>query len=247
MAERAQTPASVKHCVAALAKKYGTSKAFAICIAQMQKAGMLKPGTIKSTSKGKKADKRHSGEKDAGKKMKSYERFLKAARKVESEEEENPALDTILQYAGLTPSHPGWEVPEFAREPTQVMTDQQRRVAGTLDKIHTPWVLDESVDFSDPERFLLAATIFWGMNNGVPKSGETTTPTLRKGVRHVARKQGVDAADLNKAERSLIKRKMLVRSGEGAATLALTAIGYKAAKRLAPDTPIPPWKHKHYK
>lgn len=141
------TPTTVKHCVTKLAAKYGgdTSKAFAICVAQMQKAGYLKKGSVQSTSKGKKADKRHASEKEAGKKMKSYERFLKAARKRKEEaeaEEANPALSEIRRFAGLEPSHPGWEVPDIARE-TKPLNDQQRRIAGLDSMTHTPWVLDE--------------------------------------------------------------------------------------------------------
>ena len=77
LAEREQTPTAVKHCVAKVAPKYGgdTSRAFAICVAQLQKAGQLKSGSMKATSKGKKA---HTGN---GAKLKSYEKLLKKARK----------------------------------------------------------------------------------------------------------------------------------------------------------------------
>lgn len=77
--ERAPTPVGVKHCVAKVAPKYGgdTSRAFAICVAQMQKSGQLKPGTMQATAKGKKA---HKGEKGSGTKLKKYEKLLKKAR-----------------------------------------------------------------------------------------------------------------------------------------------------------------------
>lgn len=77
------TPDLVRHCVAAVAKQYGgdTSKAFAICVAQLQRNGYLKPGTMELTAAGKKKEKEHESEPDAEKKMKSYEKLLKAARK----------------------------------------------------------------------------------------------------------------------------------------------------------------------
>ena len=76
------TPDLVRHCVAAVAKQYGgdTSKAFAICVASLQKAGYLKPGTMELTAAGKKKEKEHEAEPDADKKLKSYEKLLKAAR-----------------------------------------------------------------------------------------------------------------------------------------------------------------------
>jgi hypothetical protein len=80
------TPDLVRHCVAAVAKQYGgdTQKAFAICVAQLQKNGYLKPGTMELTAAGKKKEKEHEAEPDAAKKMASYEKLLKAARKTES-------------------------------------------------------------------------------------------------------------------------------------------------------------------
>jgi hypothetical protein len=174
MPERPQTPTSVKHCVAKLAAKYGgdTSKAFAICVAQMQKAGYLKKGSVQSTSKGKKADARHAGEKDAGKKMKSYERVLKAARKRRESRERDekiPVMSELRDLAGVEMPHADWTVPDFALEPpaslseihqyaglspkrpdwevsegtSNALTEQQKRVAGMAPMIHTPWTLEE--------------------------------------------------------------------------------------------------------
>jgi hypothetical protein len=80
------TPDLVRHCVAAVAKQYGgdTSKAFAICVASLQKAGYLKAGTMELTAAGKKKEAEHEAEPDAEKKMKAYEKLLKANRKEES-------------------------------------------------------------------------------------------------------------------------------------------------------------------
>lgn len=80
------TPDLVRHCVAAVAKQYGgdTSKAFAICVAQLQKNGYLKPGTMELTAAGKKKEKEHEAEPDAEKKLKAYEKLLKANRKEET-------------------------------------------------------------------------------------------------------------------------------------------------------------------
>ena len=76
------TPDLVRHCVAAVAKQYGgdTQKAFAICVAQLQKNGYLKPGTMELTAAGKKKEKEHEAEPDAKKKLAAYEKLLKAAR-----------------------------------------------------------------------------------------------------------------------------------------------------------------------
>jgi Cdc6-like AAA superfamily ATPase len=83
------TPDLVRHCVAAVAKQHGgdVQKAFAICVAQLQKAGYLKPGTIELTAAGKAKEKEHEAEPDAAKKLASYEKLLKAARKTEAAED----------------------------------------------------------------------------------------------------------------------------------------------------------------
>lgn len=82
-ADRAhKTPLLVQHCVAAVADQYGgdTQKAFAICVAQLQKAGYLKPGSMELTAAGKKKQAEHESEPDAKKKLAKYEKLLKAAR-----------------------------------------------------------------------------------------------------------------------------------------------------------------------
>lgn len=91
------TPDLVRHCVAAVAKQYGgdTSKAFAICVASLQKSGYLKPGTMELTAAGKKKEKEHEMEPDAAKKMKAYEKLLKASREARKEESYDD-LDRLL-------------------------------------------------------------------------------------------------------------------------------------------------------
>jgi hypothetical protein len=80
--ERPQTPPQVKHCVAKVAPKFGgdTSKAFAICVSKMQKAGEIKKGSTELTKKGKKAAKAKSSKKSHGSTVASYEKLLKKAR-----------------------------------------------------------------------------------------------------------------------------------------------------------------------
>jgi len=83
LVERPKTPAFVKHCVAKVAPKYGgdVSKAFAICVAQMQKTGRLEPGTIEPTDLGKTVAKAKKKQPEHGKKVASYEKLLKRAKK----------------------------------------------------------------------------------------------------------------------------------------------------------------------
>jgi hypothetical protein len=76
------TPDLVRHCVAAVAAKDGdTERAFAICVSQLQQNGYLEPGTMKLTAAGRAKEKEHEAEPDAAKKLASYEKILKAARK----------------------------------------------------------------------------------------------------------------------------------------------------------------------
>jgi hypothetical protein len=71
--------------VRAIASKDGdVARAFAICVAQGQKIGDLKPGSIEPTAQGKKRSKRKSGEKGAGAKADEYKALLAAARVSES-------------------------------------------------------------------------------------------------------------------------------------------------------------------
>ncbi len=76
-----KVPRAIRHCVTQVYKKRGImgreglSSAFAICTAQMQKAGQIKSGTQKATKKGSKKHKA-SKAKDV-----DYESILKAVKK----------------------------------------------------------------------------------------------------------------------------------------------------------------------
>jgi len=80
--EEQHTPLPLKKCVAAVAPKHGgdTSRAFAICTASMQRAGIVKPGTKKLTSKGKGKASAHAKDPGVAGKVASYEKLLSASR-----------------------------------------------------------------------------------------------------------------------------------------------------------------------
>jgi hypothetical protein len=85
MPGRPRVPVSVRRCVRAIAQTDGdVPRAFAICVAQGQKRGDIKPGTITPTAQGKKRSKRKSSEKGAGAKAAEYEKLLAGARAEES-------------------------------------------------------------------------------------------------------------------------------------------------------------------
>ena len=85
MPARTRVPVSVRRCVRAIADADGdVSRAFAICVAQGQKRGELKPGSLEPTAKGTKLSKRKSREKGAGAKAAEYEKLLAGARVSES-------------------------------------------------------------------------------------------------------------------------------------------------------------------
>jgi hypothetical protein len=90
----------------------------------------------------------------------------------------------------------------------------------------------------DAKTTLLCAVRFWSVTPGVP--------TLRSGARHVALKQGYSAAQLNKAERELIREGLLERGksgGRGAATLRVTPA---ARKRSCVRVRLAPWTNDGY-
>lgn len=84
------TPDLVRHCVRGVAKKYDgdVQRGFAICTAQLQKAGYLKPDSMELTAAGKAKEKEHDADPDAAKKFGDYEKMLKKARKEEVEEDD---------------------------------------------------------------------------------------------------------------------------------------------------------------
>ncbi len=114
------TPDLVRHCVRAVAKEYGgdVDKAFAICVAKLQDAGYLEPGTMELTAAGKAKEAEHEAEPDAGKKLAGYEKLLKAAKKerAAAKESVSDAMERLLgeaeggsdldaDLAGLEPKH----------------------------------------------------------------------------------------------------------------------------------------------
>lgn len=83
------TPTWLKRCVASVAPQYGndTGRAFAICTAQGQQSGLLKPGTGKPTEKGTSRAKSMGQEPGHKSKLGSYEKMLKRKKKKEEGEE----------------------------------------------------------------------------------------------------------------------------------------------------------------
>ena len=127
------TPDLVRHCVAAVAKKDGdTEKAFAICVSQLQKNGYLEPGTMKLTAEGRAKEKEHEAEPDAAKKLASYEKILKAARKDESKVDWDPSFYEKLVRPEAKSGYEG--APDVLRRRhvgiDESSMDKMRRLAG---------------------------------------------------------------------------------------------------------------------
>ncbi len=86
---------------------------------------------------------------------------------------------------------------------------------------------------------LLCATRFWALRS------HPTTPTLRSGVRHVVRKQGVSPSEIDRAEKTLVKRGLIVRGGQrSGASIALTEKGLRVTGRACPRIDLPPWDNR---
>lgn len=86
-----------------------------------------------------------------------------------------------------------------------------------------------------PKATLLCAIRFWSINPG--------TPTLRRGVRHVARKQGLSPAEIDHAERQLVRSGLVQVGGKRMGkTIGLTPKGLKVANRACPNVHLPPWR-----
>lgn len=91
----------------------------------------------------------------------------------------------------------------------------------------------------DPETILLCSLRFWsGAGQGKP----STTPTLRSGVRHVARKQGVSPRELDKAERQLVKGGLMAKPRRG--VVALTDKGRLVSNSHCKRIELAPWDWK---
>jgi len=82
MPGRARVPVTVRRCVRAVAADKGVplDRAFAICVAQGQKSGALKPGSLSATKRGKAAGRSKSREAGAAEKTAEYEKLLAGAR-----------------------------------------------------------------------------------------------------------------------------------------------------------------------
>ena len=91
----------------------------------------------------------------------------------------------------------------------------------------------------DPETILLCSLRFWsGAGSGKP----SLVATLRKGVRHVARKQGISPRELDKAERQLLKGKLITKPRKG--PIALTEKGRTVTNSHCRRIELPPWDWK---
>ena len=85
---------------------------------------------------------------------------------------------------------------------------------------------------------LICAARFWTHGNQVPQG-------FRRAIRMVARKQGVSPAELNRAEKALVKRGLLTKHRYGvtasSTVLTLTSKGVKVATRACPRVSLAPW------
>jgi hypothetical protein len=91
----------------------------------------------------------------------------------------------------------------------------------------------------DPETILLCSLRFWsGAGQGKP----STTPTLRKGVRTVARKQGITPTELDKAERQLVRGGLATKPRAG--VIALTDKGRTVSNSHCKRIELAPWDWK---
>lgn len=154
------TPDLVRHCVAAVAAKDGdTERAFAICVSQLQKNGYLEPGTMQLTAAGKAKEKEHEAEPDAKKKLASYEKLLKAARKDESKVDWHP---DFYEKLVRPEAKSGYEdAPEGLRRrhagADESSMDKMRRLAGVT---HTGTKLREAApDLASPKVFQRAREV----------------------------------------------------------------------------------------
>lgn len=94
-----------------------------------------------------------------------------------------------------------------------------------------------------PRTTLLCAIRFWA-GAGFPGRGVTTT-TLRRGVRHVARKQGITPRELDVAERALVRQGLVHKRGKrSGAAIGLTEKGLKLSSRVCRSVPLDPWDNK---
>ncbi len=90
---------------------------------------------------------------------------------------------------------------------------------------------------SSVKHTLLCATRFWSIDDG-------TTPTLSSGVRSVVRRQGFSTAEINKAERELVKSGRIEVAGRGTGkTIKLTSAGSRVRCSMVS---LAPWTNAGY-
>lgn len=87
-----------------------------------------------------------------------------------------------------------------------------------------------------PRTTLLCALRFWTFEPG------SLTSTLRKGVRNVARKQGITPHELDTAERRMVRQGLVRRPRAG--EIALTEKGLKLSSRVCQNVSLAPWDSK---
>lgn len=101
----------------------------------------------------------------------------------------------------------------------------------------------------DAKTIVLCSVRFWanaGFNTFPPHTIRTTA-TLRKGARKVARSQGLTPAQIDKAERELLKRGY-IRYGKDnhtgkvdRSTIALTDAGKRVSRKACYRVELKPW------
>ena len=92
----------------------------------------------------------------------------------------------------------------------------------------------------DPETILLCSLRFWSGQGGKPH----THMTLRRGVRHVALKQGMSPAQLDRAERQLVKGGLVLKSKVHRGQIALTDKGRTVSNSHCRNIELAPWDWK---
>ncbi len=210
------TPDLVRHCVAAVAKQYGgdTSKAFAICVAQLQKAGYLKPGTMELTAAGKQKEKEHEAEPDAAKKMKAYEKLLKANRKEEAVEADRGSVtaqesstDFMRRLAGIATRYAD-RVVETSNYKTTT-SRQSGMFSGNTEKIGSPqdeqWATSRVQKMETPTPGIfepLRVWTLWKRGDGKAVKADTTTEREEAEQWGAAGKQKGKKQEANRKEES---------------------------------------------
>lgn len=109
---------------------------------------------------------------------------------------------------------------------------------------------DESLRalFSREEAVVLCATRFWSTSLGLGHYGtygtQMTLPTLRSGIMHVARRQGVMAPEFHATVNRLARDGLVFASSEWSGrrpSLSLTPLGLHVSGLLCRGLELPPW------